>query len=80
MTKAATVQSSGASLSAAAGGGFALPGSTRSQLGRAASSSRLCARTIVETATCPPELKRGDQPWQVPRQRQWANTGSRHGG
>ena len=67
MTKGATVQSSGASLStpAAGGGGGGSPGSARLQMVRAASSKSLTARTIIETATCPPELKRGDQPWQV---------------
>ena len=68
MTKGATaVQSSGASLStpAAGSGGGCGGGSARLQMVRAASSNRLTARTIIETATCPPELKRGDQPWQV---------------
>jgi hypothetical protein len=67
MTKGATVQSSGASLStpAAGAGGGGSAGSARLQMVRAASSKCLTARTIIETATCPPELKRGDQPWQV---------------
>jgi hypothetical protein len=61
MTKSPTVQSSGASLSAAASGGVA----PRSLSMRAGAPSRLSARTIVETAACPPELKRGEQSWQV---------------
>ena len=64
MTKGVTVQSSGASLSTPSSGGGGA-GSARLQMVRAASSNRLTARTIIETATCPPELKRGDQPWQV---------------
>ncbi|KAI3438488.1 hypothetical protein D9Q98_000916 [Chlorella vulgaris] len=59
MTKSPTVQSSGASLSAAASGGVA----PRSLSMRAGAPSRLSARTIVETAACPPELKRGEQSW-----------------
>lgn len=55
------MQSSGASLSAAALGAAA----TRALSARPGTPSRLCARTIVETAACPPELKRGEQPWRV---------------
>lgn len=57
MMKGATVQSSGASLSAAALSGMAVRGLA------AKGASRACARTIVETVACPPELKRGEQPW-----------------
>ena len=64
MTKGPAVQSSGASLSVPAGGGGGLS-SNRAAVARAASSSRLGTRTIIETAACPPELKHGDQPWQV---------------
>lgn len=55
-----TVQTSGASLSAGGAGARAMgrPSST-------ASNPRAASRTIVETAACPPELKRGDKPWQV---------------
>lgn len=70
MTKVPTVQSSGASLSAATapsahGGGGSAGGRALNAMAmtRPASTSRLCARTIVETAACPPELKRGEQPW-----------------
>lgn len=63
--KAPAVQSSGASLSAAALGAGGGGGSGRLPLVRAASASAKGqpARTIIETAACPPELKRGDQPW-----------------
>ncbi|PSC71935.1 aurora other [Micractinium conductrix] len=68
MTKGPAVQSSGASLSASPGstmgstaGGGRPPAAPRP----AASSSRVTTRTIVETAACPPELKRGDQPWSM---------------
>lgn len=64
MTKGPAVQSSGASLSMPAGGGGGLS-SNRAAVARAASSSRLGTRTIIETAACPPELKHGDQPWRV---------------
>lgn len=66
MTKGPAVQSSGASLSMPAGSGGGLS-SNRAAVARAASSSRLGTRTIIETAACPPELKHGDQPWQVGR-------------
>lgn len=59
--KVPTVESSGASLSGAAGA----PPSNRALVARAASASRLCTRTIVETAACPPELRHGDAPWQA---------------
>lgn len=72
MTKSPAVQSSGASLSApsgtASGGGHA--SGNRALVARAASSSRLGSRTIVETAACPQELKHGEQPWCAGRGRE----------
>lgn len=61
MTKShPTVQASGASLSAGGAGAKEMARPIAS-----ASHTRVASRTIVETAACPPELKRADKPWRV---------------
>ncbi|KAH7617445.1 putative Aurora kinase C [Nannochloris sp. 'desiccata'] len=60
MSQQQSVAASGASFSVAAAAVARLP--SRPQLLPKAPGT---SRTIVETALCPPELKRGDKPWSI---------------